>query len=293
MLGKALVLGGGGVVGIAWETGVLKGLSDGGVDPAAADLIIGTSAGSVVGTQIRAGRPLDDLYAAQLIPAGQGTADGLVQQPDLSALMQIFAKWGGATEMTPALMKEIGALAVSAKTPSEEMWVAGIGAALGVEEWPEGGLMVTAVDVADGNFVTWERGSGVELARAVATSCSVPGMFPPPTVNGHRYMDGGVRSGTSADLARGRAFALVIAPIGASAEGIGAIARRQIDVEIAGLQAGGTATELILPDAAATEAFGPNLMDPAHRRAAAEAGLRQGTEAAARLKEAWSGVGST
>ena len=66
MTSRALVLAGGGVTGIAWEVGIAKGLADAGVDRTDADLIVGTSAGSTVGAQLRSGKPVDDLYAAQL-----------------------------------------------------------------------------------------------------------------------------------------------------------------------------------------------------------------------------------
>ena len=65
---RALVLGGGGVTGIAWETGLIAGLAERGIDLAAADVIIGTSAGSVVGTDIACGREPEALYQAQLAP---------------------------------------------------------------------------------------------------------------------------------------------------------------------------------------------------------------------------------
>lgn len=73
MTGRALVLGGGGITGIAWEIGLLAGLAGlaaDGVDLTAADLVIGTSAGSVVGAQVTSGTAIEDLYAAQL--AGYG-----------------------------------------------------------------------------------------------------------------------------------------------------------------------------------------------------------------------------
>lgn len=283
---RALVLGGGGVVGIAWETGVLKGLRDGGVDPATADLIVGTSAGSIVGTQVRGGASLDDLYAEQTVPS-----DGRVEQamgPDVEKLMTIFTRWAQAPEMTEQICAEIGALALEAKTAPESEWLEAIGSRLPDRTaWPEGNLVVTAVDAESGAFRTWERASGAPLAQAVASSCTVPGMFPPVSIEGRRYIDGGVRSGTSADLARGHDLVLVIAPIGASAQGIGAIARRQLDAEIEELRAAGSTVELILPDAQAQEAFGPNLMDPARREPAAEAGLRQGAEVSARLASLW------
>lgn len=284
---KGLVLGGGGVVGIAWEAGVLKGLRDGGVDPAAAEMIVGTSAGSVVGTQVRSGASLDALYAAQLAPS-EGAVEGSMTDLDVAALMQVFAKWGGIKEMTPEAAAEIGALALAARSAPEERWLQTFAQLLGPVEWPEGRLLLTAVDTADGSFAVWSRESGVPLLGAVASSCAVPGMFPPVTLNGRRYMDGGVRSGTSADLARGLDTVIVIAPIGASSEGIGAIARRQLDAEVEELQQGGSEVTVILPDAGALQAFGPNLMDPGHRTPAAEAGLRQGMEYADGLRPKWS-----
>lgn len=283
---RALVLGGGGVVGIAWETGVLKGLRDGGVDPATADLIVGTSAGSIVGTQVRGGRSLDELYAEQSAPS-----DGQVEQvagPDLEKLMSIFARWSQALEMTEEICAEIGAQAIEAKTAPEEEWLQAIGSRLpDPVAWPDSALVVTAVDAESGAFRTWDRTSGVALRAAVASSCTVPGMFPPVTIEGRRYIDGGVRSGTNADLARGHNTVVLVAPIGGSEAGIGAIARRQLDAEVEGLRAAGSTVDVILPDAQAQEAFGPNLMDPSRRGTAAEAGLRQGAEAAARLVSLW------
>ena len=288
MAKRALVLGGGGVVGIAWETGVLKGLADAGLNPADADLIIGTSAGSVVGTQIRLGYPLDALLQAQHAPT-DGSVESSVGEADVQGLMNVFMKWAAAQEMTPPLRAEIGKMALAAKTTSEERFVGAIGSLLAGHDWPEQPLIVTAVQADSGEFVTWDRSTGVPLHLAIASSCAVPGLFPPVTINGLRYVDGGVRSGTSADLARGYDVVLVIAPIGASAEGIGGIARRQLDAELDALRAAGSVVELILPDAAAMQAFGPNLMDPARRTPAAQAGLTQGAAAGQLLASNWSG----
>jgi NTE family protein len=68
MATRALVLGGGGVAGIAWELGLLSGWAAEGVDVTAADLVVGTSAGSVVGAQLRLDGDLQTLYARQLLP---------------------------------------------------------------------------------------------------------------------------------------------------------------------------------------------------------------------------------
>jgi NTE family protein len=262
--------------------------SDAGLDVTDADLIVGTSAGSVVGTVVASGQPLDALYARQLTPSDGGVERAMTQL-DIPSLTAIFSRWAGAAEMTPAVRAEIGALALAAPTAPEDDWLAAIAALLGVREWPARRLLVTAVDAADGTFQAWERDAGVELVRAVASSCAVPGMFPPVTISGRRYMDGGVRSVTNADLARGAGVVLVIAPIGASAEGLGAVARRHTDAEVAALRAAGSRVEVVLPDAAALAAFGPNLMDPQRRAAGAEAGRRQGAALAAGLRAPWAG----
>ncbi|MBI2761252.1 MAG: patatin-like phospholipase family protein [Chloroflexi bacterium] len=289
MADRALVLGGGGVVGIAWETGVLKGLADAGADPAAADLVVGTSAGSVVGAQVRAGRSLNDLYAAQLAP-NDGAVERNMGDIDTQSLMAVFGTWAATQEMTPQIGAEIGRMAQAARTVSEDAWISTFDTLVGLGAWPERPYVATAVDTETGALATWDRVSGAPVTRAIASSCAVPGMFPPVTIAGRRYMDGGVRSGTNADLARDHDLVVVLAPIGARPEGIGGIARRQLDAEVATLRAAGSTVEVILPDDAAIEAFGPNLMDPSRRVPAAEAGLRQGLAIGAALRAAWAGA---
>ncbi len=289
MAKRALVLGGGGVVGIAWESGIMQGLQNTGVDPADADLIIGTSAGSVVGAQIAMGMPVAGLVQAQSRP-GDGSIEGAMGQVDQQVLTAVFTKWAGSPEATPPVRAEIGAMALASRTASEEEFIAAIRSLLGTEDWPQKALVLTAVDAQSGEFVTWDRTTGVSLTLAVASSCAVPGLFPPITINGLRYMDGGVRSGTSADLARDCDVVLVVAPIGASDQGIGGIARRQLDAEVAELRQAGKAVEVVLPDPAAMQAFGPNLMDQSRRQPAVEAGLRQGEAIGRVLSGIWAGA---
>jgi len=290
MASRALVLGGGGIVGVAWETGLVKGLRDGGVDPAAAELIVGTSAGSITGAQVRAGLSLDALYAAQQEP-DTGELRALMAGIDTQALVALFGKWATTAEMTPVIAAEIGQLALAATTVGEEEWLSGIGSVLQVSGWSAGRLVATAVDAETGALAAWSNDSDVPLLSAIASSCAVPGLFPPVSINGRRFIDGGVRSGTNADLARGHDTVVIVAPIGASPEGIGAIARRQLDAEIAALRDAGATVEVILPDAEALAAFGPDLMNPERRSVAAEAGLRQGAAAAVVLRERWAAVG--
>jgi NTE family protein len=272
----ALVLGAGGVTGIAWETGLLKGLRDAGLDLTGADLVVGSSAGSVVGAQVATGVPLDELYRRQVEPP-RGTAE---RAPDLGKLVEFFAGRSGpdaTPEVRPRPTREmlawIGAQARACSLKiTEASRLEVIKARLPVHEWPERPLLVTAVDTADGAFVTWQRSSGVPLPLAVASSCAVPWVYPPTTINGRRYMDGGVRSTTNADLATGNELVLIVAPI----SGFG---RATVDEEADELRRAGARVEVVVPDAAAIEAIGPNPLDPARRAQAAEAGLAQAPSA--------------
>src|SRR4051812_6621197 len=122
MATRALVLGGGGPVGIAWESGLVAGLADQGVLLAEADLIVGTSAGSVVGAQLALGRDPAALVAAQL---GAGTRPRTATAPappapDLGPLMALMQQ-AQTGELEPeALRRKLGAFSLAAQTRSEE-----------------------------------------------------------------------------------------------------------------------------------------------------------------------------
>lgn len=282
-MSRALVLGGGGTLGVAWELGVAAGLLDQNVDLTRADRLVGTSAGSIVGAVLAAGVDPRQLLAFQLAMGAAPSHNLGPQDPD--TLQAVAAKWQSAAEMTPDLQREIGALALAARTVEEAVWVTSLEQILGGQpDWPARPLTVTGVDAASGEFVPWTRDSGVPLHLAVAASCTVPGLFPPVTINGRRYMDGGVRSGTNADLAAGAASVVVIAPMGSPSHPLG---HRQLEREASALRAAGSTVALIVPDPESLEAFGPNLMDPSRIEAAAHAGVRQGKENAARLQAIW------
>jgi NTE family protein len=146
---------------------------------------------------------------------------------------------------------------------------------------------VTTVDCESGDFQVWTRDSGVSLPHAVASSCAVPGLFPAVSIRGRRYTDGGVRSGTSADLAKDYDSVLIIAPIGARSEGIDPLLGSQARQEAEALRASGSRVELVFPDAGSLEAIGFNRMDAARRPLAANAGIAQGRALAARVAEDW------
>ncbi|MGZ6008197.1 MAG: patatin-like phospholipase family protein, partial [Rhizomicrobium sp.] len=247
---RALILGGGGPVGIAWELGLAAGLEEGGVRIADASRIVGTSAGSFAGAALASGRPAEALVRAQVEQAERAAAArraapdaGRPAAPDLGPLMRFMARRPADREPPAELRAEIGAFALGAKTIAEDAFIASFGSIAGPnEKWPRG-FTCTAVDAADGSFHLWEESSGVELGRAIASSCSVPGIFPPITIQGRRYIDGGMRSATNIDLVKGHRRVLVIAVLSNMAiDFMRAGIQREIDV----LTSAGAEVELIV-----------------------------------------------
>jgi NTE family protein len=175
--------------------------------------------------------------------------------PDLGPLMRFMARRPADGEPPPELRAEIGAFALAAKTISEDAFIASFGSIAGTsEKWPHG-FACTAVDAQDGSFHLWDESSGVALGRAIASSCSVPGIYPPITIHGRRYVDGGMRSATNIDLVVGYERVLVIAVLSNMALDF---MRAGIQREIEVLKAAGARVELIVPDANCREAFGGN-----------------------------------
>jgi NTE family protein len=139
------------------------------------------------------------------------------------------------------------------------------------------------VDAADGSFAAFEAGSGVALVDAVAASCAVPLVWPPITIGGRRYIDGGMRSVTNADLATGCDRVLVVAPFVPPDSPLGPT----LDQEVAGLRDGGARVEVVLADDAALQAFGTNPLDPATRAPSARAGRAQAARVLAAVRDLW------
>jgi NTE family protein len=185
----------------------------------------------------------------------------------------------------------IGQFALASDALPEEQFVASFRYLKG-EAWPAG-FACTAVDAASGEFAIWDAQAAVELDLAVASSCCVPGLFAPITINGRRYMDGGMRSGTNADLASGHDRVLIISLLGAvgarAPQNVRLTREGQFDSEIATLTDSGSLIEVIEADEAAAEMMGLNLMDRSVIPAAVGEGIRQGEAAASRVLEFWSG----
>ncbi|MGZ3403842.1 MAG: patatin-like phospholipase family protein [Phenylobacterium sp.] len=292
---RALVLGGGGPIGIAWECGLLTGLAQGGADLGQAESIIGTSAGAFVGLRLAMGEPaasLADPIFADADRAVKNVNRSARRPPDLTKLMRIMATAQQTGQDPHAARAELGAYALAADTIGEDEYMESFGrafAALPDTAWPPREFACTAVDAETGAFQLWTRDSGVGVSRAVAASCSMPGVYPPVTIQGRRWYDGGGRSSTNADLAAGHDVVVVVGVRLSDWTPGGALARlfAHLDEEVAALEAGGAKVASILPDDASRAAMGGNLMDFGRRADACHAGLAQGLAAAEAISAVW------
>ena len=273
----ALVLAGGGVAGIAWETGFLLGVQD--EEPAAArrlldaDLLLGTSAGSAVAAQISSGTPLEELYARQLA----GTAQEIAPRIDIDELIALFEHANDATMSIPDRLRWIGEHAVSAPTVPEEVRRSVIAQRLQSHQWPDRRLEVTAIDVETGERVLFDRDSGVPLVDAVAASCAVPVVWPPVTIGKRRFMDGGVGSSANVDAVTDADAVVMLSPT--PDPGFSPFGRSLADelAEHPGCTLG------VFADEASVAAFGRNPLDPACRGPSAVAGREQGWRDATKI----------
>lgn len=272
---RALVLAGGGLAGIAWETGVLLGIAD--ESPAAArllldsDVLVGTSAGSAVAAQISSGTSLDALFDRQIAEQSAELDPGV----DIDVITELFLdalrkpRIPGVDKIRLRLQR-IGAVALATETVPESVRREVIAARLPCHDWPDRALRVTAIDVSTGELVAFDRDSGVELIDAVAASCAVPGGGPPVTIAGRRYMDGGVASLVNLGVADDCGVAVVLVPTGVDAPSpFGGGSAAEV-AEFAGTSLG------VFADDDSLAAFGANPLDPRCRKASALAGRAQG-----------------
>ncbi|WP_055711224.1 patatin-like phospholipase family protein [Streptomyces torulosus] len=279
MSSTALVLGGGGPVGGAWMVGVLAGLSEAGVDLGSADAVIGTSAGAVFGSRLRSGVPAVDLYQRQLSGADA------VRLP-VTARQTASYLWAALGSRDPQRsIERLGRAALRARTGPESDVFDTVGPLLGdVRDWPERALCIAAVDARDGRTEVFDSTSGVTLLEAVAASCAVPVVWPPVTVAGRRWMDGGSRSTANLQLARGYRRVLAVVPVPRAVGPHPSAAQQAAELSDAGAR-----VVLLTPDSAARRAMGRNLADDTHRPAAARAGHAQAGVLAPSVVEVWQG----
>jgi NTE family protein len=173
------------------------------------------------------------------------------------------------------ILKRMGALSFATSTVSESERRKVIASQLPMHAWPEHKIVAVAVDAESGERRVFDRTAGVELIDAVAASCAAPGMSPPITIEGHRYMDGGCYSIDNADLAGGFDRVLILT----LKAGVPPSCVVSLEAALETLQRNGAKVVVVRPDEATEAAFaavGGNLLDPSVREGAARAGREQG-----------------
>ena len=292
---RALVFGGGGSAGNAWEIGVIAGLVDAGLDVTQADLIIGTSAGSTAAAQITSATQPSELLAGILAAAPQprtgpaGSDRGRAPNVPAADHMDRTSRIIAAAEDAADMRRRMGAAALEMDagpdSSGQTQRRATVAARLPSQHWPQRPMLIVAVDARTGEPVVFDRHSGVDLADAVTASCAGPGA-PAHSIGDSRYIDGGYRSPENADLVAGYGRVLVLSPLGGRTRAPldwGMHLAAQADE----LRARGSRVETIVPDSESRDAFGVNLMDPSTRAPAALAGYNQGRALAEQLTDFW------
>jgi NTE family protein len=289
-----LVLGAGGATGHAFHAGVLAALSDStGWDARDAEIVVGTSAGSLVGALLRAGLSAPDIAAR--------TTDGILSPAGQELMAETDAVLAAQPQFPPRPVRRLrvpvmaapGAFAHAARRPWRVRPTTLMAAAMpagristgivvdGVrplfEEWPEPPLWITAVHLDTGRRVTFGRdaSSEADVATAVAASCAIPGFFEPVVIDGVRYVDGGTHSPTNADLLAGLELDLVVvsSPMSIAESALRLspdqpsrrLSRLALGREVARIRKSGTPVITFQPTAADLAVMGLNAMDASRR----------------------------
>ncbi|MEU0224315.1 patatin-like phospholipase family protein [Streptomyces sp. NPDC006284] len=279
MADTALVLGGGGLTAYAWQVGVLAGLAEAGLDLGDADVLAGTSAGSLLALDLAGGSAPADLYREQV------ERERPMMDVDFTLTMTARYLWAALGSRDPrTVVRRLGRLALSVHDVPESEVLEAIAPHLPVQDWPERTVRLFAVDALTGTPTAFTAGSGVDLLHAMSATCALPPLFPPITIGEGRWMDGGVRSTTNADLVDDCARVVVLAPIPKAAGATPSAAS-----QVASLTANGTRATLLTPDRTSRRAFGHNPLNASRIPGATREGRRQGTDQADRIRRVWLG----
>ena len=291
-----LVLGGGGVTGYGFHVGVLDALAkQTGWDARTAEVIIGTSAGSIAGGLLRAGLGPDELRLRALrgdgaiAAADPSTAEAAARAAatlDEVTGRQAFRVpklWGGPWSRRILLQElwrgpnlrlsnvVLGALP-QGRIPTAP--VRELVAELGTETWPLRPLWIPATNAHTGRRVVLGRDRiDIDPVTAVEASCAVPGYFVPVSVGDETFVDGGIHSSDNADLLLGADvdLALVLAPLSVGpnslvrspvAAGIRLYPRSRLRENVGALRKAGLPVMVVEPDEQLVRAMGVNAMDP-------------------------------
>ncbi len=280
------MLGAGGLTGQAFHGGVLAGIEAAtGWDPRRADIVVGTSAGSGVGTSLRFGMSAADLVARhrgdELSPEGAAMVARLGPTGDWTEPTHPrewrppHPKLLGRLVRTPWRVRPEALLGVSIPTGriDTESWTAALRPVTG-SAWPERPLWICAVRMDDAHRVVFGQAGAPEtdVATAVGASSAIPGFFVPVTIHGRRYVDGGVHSPSNADVLRTEQLDLVLvsspmsisanARIRRAADAPRGHFRARLGLEVRRLRRSGTEVLTFQPSREDLEVMGNRTMDP-------------------------------
>lgn len=308
---RGLVLGAGGALGGAWTVGALCALADvEGLDPRTVDILVGTSAGSVLAALIGCGHGVDELAQKLSIGPEHTEGTGPVNPFDVHAAMAaiprplplpgnlLLAARAVGNPRRHTIMTAAAALAPRGRgtlRPVAEL----VADAEGGRGWPVlPHLWIPATDFDSGRRVVFGRQGSpvVALAEAVVASCAAPGFFPPVAIGDRRYVDGGAVSVTNADvlLAEELDEVLVLAPMamrerdrpgdlyGRMERRMRTLWTRRLDGEVARLRDTGAQVRVVIPTQEDLVAMGSNVMDPRRRTQVLETSRRTSKEQLAR-----------
>ena len=278
MTKRALVLAGGGIAGIAWETGILQGIADEAPEVAAAvrnsDVVLGTSAGSAVGAQLGSALSIAELFERQVAAESAEISPGINIEAVLTTFIDAMSSTNGSRADQ---LQRLGAAAAATETVSPAVRRNVIERRLPSHDWPDHDLRITGVDIDTGELVVFTRESGVSLVDAVEASCAVPAAWPVVTIGGRRYMDGGMGSSVNMIAVKDCDTAVVLVPAPSdSPSPFGAGPGADVK-SFAGRACG------VFADDESLAAFGADPLDPACRIPAAQAGRAQGRRVAAEV----------
>jgi NTE family protein len=237
--------------------------------------------------------------ASVLSPPVQPVGQNQERPPSLpmATVFERMRAIGAAATSAADLQRAMGAFGLESDStlePGAGQRRATVAARLPRTEWPDKPMIIVAVDAHTGELAAFDRDSGVDLVDAVTASTALPGLVPTVSINGARYIDGGVRSPDNADLASGYANVVVLSPLGGRSqtppeagqfEGLRRPPEWGTDLasQVEALRKQGSHVEVITPDADSRAAMGTNQMDPATRIPAARAGFAQGKQEATRV----------
>ncbi|MDP9825370.1 patatin-like phospholipase family protein [Kineosporia succinea] len=301
-----LVLGGGGVLGAAWLIGALTALEESrGLDARDADLILGTSAGSIIGALLAAGVSVTDQREEQL---GADTEFGRLFRHALDLDRPV----GGASPPMPRLrpggaamlrnnrrvLRDLPFITVLAGlAPVGRQQMSGvralIEAAVPAGEWvPHNRYRAVALDYSSGRRVMFGAPGAPEvgLSDAVLASCAIPGWFEPVELAGRRFVDGGMWSNSNADLVAGSGLdeVFLLAPMVSAAydepgdwrvraeRQVRVLSTRRVLAEARRVQRSGTTVTVLGPGPDDLRLLGHNLMAPSRRRMVLHRAIRSG-----------------